>query len=106
MGNPERPPKPTQIEGAKPSQMRDNLLPEHAPALTAEDGGGHVPITVFDQMAELQRRLDEAEARRQDEREKARERARRWRERNPERAREQTRTSMAALRARKRQGGS
>src|SRR4051794_9567437 len=63
-------------------------------------------VTVFDRMAELQRQLEEAQAQLEQRRAVDRARAQRWRANNPEEARRQSRESMRATRARRKQSGS
>src|SRR4051794_22129114 len=89
-------------EHHKPAEVGNN---EHAvdtavtgsPGLGSE-GNGHAPVTVFERMAELQRRLDEAQAKLDRQRQLKNDRQQRWREAN----REHVNRYARELRARKR----
>ncbi|WP_448620077.1 hypothetical protein [Geodermatophilus sp. URMC 65] len=67
-----------------------------------------MPVEVFNRVAELERQLQEAQARLaklEEQRQRARDRNKRWREAHLDEARAQTRARVAAYRARKRQQG-
>jgi outer membrane murein-binding lipoprotein Lpp len=96
-----------QVDHIDASPGRHTPVTEPAVEQTAE-GAGAVPIEVFNRMAELERQLQETQAKLaklEEQRQKARDRSRRWREAHPDEARAQTRARVAAYRARKRQAG-
>src|SRR5687768_280703 len=91
-----------QVDHADGEGVRHTAAPEPAAGQSPE-GDGQMPVAVFDQVAELQRQLADAQAELERRRAMDRAASKRWREKDPERARALTRARVQAHRARKRQ---